>query len=220
VTAAVQAAARTDAAKTLGLSGPGLARAEQLCTDGWIGAPELVAWQRYTGVVHEHLDLAGLDARARARAAGRIWVPSGLAGMVALDEALPEYRCKAGLRLVLAGRLQPVATWWQPQVTAALVAAAPRRLVDLLTNEHRRMLDREALVAAGIELVSIDFVRADGRGAAGHGAKAAKGLLARRIIEVGVDAGLDAEQRAGRVVRDGEVTGGTGRWRQVAVTVG
>lgn len=142
-----------------------------------VGAPVLPAWQRYRGVVWEHLDPGGLS-RAGRRRAGRILVVSGLGGLFGFDEPVPDYKLKMGASLPGPG---PLARYWKPRLTAALAAeAAGGEVWDLLPGEHRRALD---LPAAGIKAVTVNFLAAGGSGAAGHGAKAAKGRFARHLLE-------------------------------------
>ena len=62
---------------------------------------------------------------------------------------------------------------------------------DLLTTEHRRAVDLG--VIAPKRLTVVDFRTADGRGAAGHGAKAAKGRFARHLLDSAGDALSTAE---------------------------
>jgi cytoplasmic iron level regulating protein YaaA (DUF328/UPF0246 family) len=141
-----------------------------------LGAPTLPAWRRYTGVVWDHLDPATLPAAARRR----IVVVSGLLGLARGDDPVPEHRLKMGADLPPLGRL---ARWWHADLTAALTRRARgRTVVDLLTRELRA-----AWTPSGVRGVAVDLVRPDGR-PGGHGAKAAKGRLARAVLTDGLDA--------------------------------
>ena len=161
--------------KLLGVSGKHLQRAKA-SNSALIGAPTLPAWQRYTGVVWDHLDLASMSAADRRSATTRIVVPSGLAGLVRGDDPLPDYRLKMGARLAPLGTM---ARWWQPAVTEALRSVARgRTVVDLLPNEHRAAIDWAAID----DVVRIDLVSRTGGAVGGHNAKAAKGLLARHLL--------------------------------------
>jgi uncharacterized protein len=162
-------------AKLLGVKGDLLARA-QLANRTLIGAPTLPAWQRYTGVVWDHLDLAGLPATTRTAATKRIIVPSGFAGLVRADDPLPDYRLKMGARLTPFGLLS---TWWRDDLTDALLAHSKKSpIVDLLPQEHRASIDWSRVNT----LVRIDLVSKSGGIVGGHNAKAAKGLLARHLL--------------------------------------
>ena len=161
--------------KLLGVKGDLLARAQQ-ANRTLIGAPTLPAWQRYTGVVWDHLDLAGFPAATRTAATKRIVVPSGFAGLVRADDPLPDYRLKMGARLAPFGLLS---TWWRDDLTEALLAHTKKLpVVDLLPQEHRAAIDWSQVST----LVRIDLVSKTGGIVGGHNAKAAKGLLARHLL--------------------------------------
>jgi cytoplasmic iron level regulating protein YaaA (DUF328/UPF0246 family) len=77
--------------------------------------------------------------------------------------------------------LGKLSTWWRPALSAELAARADGRfVVDLLPQEHRA-----AYVAqADAEGVAVSFVeKGGGSRAVGHMAKAAKGYLARHVLE-------------------------------------
>jgi uncharacterized protein len=155
--------------KLLGVRGEHLLRA-QSANAGLIGAPTLPAWQRYTGVVWDHLEPSTLSAEARKR----IVVVSGLLGLVRGDDPVPDYRLKMGANLRPLGKLS---TWWRADVTSALRATVRKRLlIDLLPQEHRAALD-----LSGCDGVSLTLVDRSGK-PGGHFAKAAKGELARAIL--------------------------------------
>jgi cytoplasmic iron level regulating protein YaaA (DUF328/UPF0246 family) len=161
--------------KLLGVKGDHLLRAQSANTS-LIGAATLPAWQRYTGVVWDHLDAASLPADARRR----ITIVSGLLGLVRGDDPVPDYRLKMGASLPPLGKLS---TWWRPAVSAELARIGRRRfVVDLLAQEHRSALTFDGVVGCSITLV-------DRSGASGgHFAKAAKGELARAILIDGLAA--------------------------------
>lgn len=158
--------------KLLGVRGDHLARALS-ANSSLLGAPVLPAWQRYTGVVWEHLapdELPSADRR-------RIVVVSGLLGLVRGDDPVPDYRLKMGASIAPFGVL---ARWWRDDLSAALRAEAGRRMVvDLLPQEHRA-----AWTGEGVRGVRVEFVDPSGA-PGGHGAKAAKGRLARAVLEHG-----------------------------------
>ena len=165
--------------KLLGVKGDHLARAQSANTS-LIGAASLPAWQRYTGVVWDHLDPATLPAAARKR----IIVVSGLLGVVRGDDPVPDYRLKMGANLAPLGKLS---TWWRDAVTAEIARAARNRVVvDLLPQEHRAAWDPSSS-GRPIEAISVALVDPTGK-PGGHFAKAAKGELARAILLEGLDA--------------------------------
>jgi cytoplasmic iron level regulating protein YaaA (DUF328/UPF0246 family) len=160
--------------RLLGVRGEHLARA-QSANSSLVGASTLPAWQRYTGVVWDHLDPATLTAAARKQ----IVVVSGLLGFVRGDDPVPDYRLKMGANLSPLGKLS---TWWREALTVELERLAKRRVVvDLLPQEHRA-----ALVLDGVAGVSLTLVDPTGK-PGGHFAKAAKGELARAILTDGID---------------------------------
>lgn len=168
--------------KLLGVKGDHLARA--LSANASLrGAPTLPAWQRYTGVVWDHLDPASLAAAERRR----IVVVSGLLGLVRADDPTPDYRLKMGANLAPLGKLS---TWWRDDLSEALnkfasgrTAKAPRVIIDLLPKEHRAAWTPDDRVSG----VSIEFVDPSGK-PGGHFAKAAKGTLAAAILRDGLAA--------------------------------
>lgn len=141
----------------------------------------LPAYHRYTGVVWEHLDPSSLRSSERKR----IWIPSALYGMTTANDLIADYRLTFLVGLDGLGNLARF--WREPLSTALANKAKGRVVVDLLPNEHRAALDDEILGGA-IERVRVDFVAANGMSAAGHNAKAVKGVVARLILEEGMDA--------------------------------
>lgn len=163
------------AQKLLGVKGAHLTRA-QSSNMHLVGAPCLPAWQRYTGVVWDHLDLASLTASQRSAFTRRIIVPSGLLGLVRADDQIPDYRLKMGARLTPFGTMSK---FWIEAITDALIAVAKKRaVVDLLPNEHRAAINWNQLQ----NVVRVDLVSHSGAVVGGHNAKAAKGLLARHLL--------------------------------------
>ncbi len=175
------AAAEGGSSRLLGVGGRHLERA-QAANASLIGAPTLPAGRRYTGVVWDHLGLATLPVGARRRAAASVVVFSGLLGAAALDDPVPDYRLKMGASLSPLGVLS---RWWRPTLSAVLDEfLAGRVVIDLLPNEHRAAYDVRGSPARAHVIVA--FVERSGK-AAGHDAKAAKGLLARHILIEGGD---------------------------------
>ena len=164
--------------KLLGVGGPHLSRAQSVNTS-LIDSPTLPAWQRYTGVVWDHLDLTSMTAATRKTFTKRIVIPSGLAGLVRADDPVPDYRLKMGARFVPFGLMSK---WWRDAITEALVAVVKKKVViDLLPNEHR-----SALTMADIPgIIRVDLIAHSGGVVGGHNAKAAKGLLARHLLTTG-----------------------------------
>ncbi|MEL6891791.1 MAG: peroxide stress protein YaaA [Actinomycetota bacterium] len=165
----------------LGVKGDHLDRARR-ANASLVGAPTLPAWQRYTGVVWDHLDPGSLTPVERRR----ILIVSGLLGVARAVDPVPDYRLKMGANLAPLGKLS---TWWRDDVTAALASYSRGRtskhrrvLVDLLPKEHRAAWSP----ADSLAVVSIEFVDPTGK-PGGHFAKAAKGQFARALLTDGWD---------------------------------
>ena len=162
-------------ATLLGVKGHHLARA-QAANLSLLGAPTLPAWQRYTGVVWDHLDLETFSTAAKTANTKRILIPSGVLGLVRADDPIPDYRLKMGARLAPMGTLNK---WWRDNVTAALHQHVKKNVViDLLPQEHRVAINIDLLP----NVVRVDLVSKKGGVVGGHNAKAAKGLLARHLL--------------------------------------
>lgn len=170
-------AAKGGDTKLLGVNGAHLARA-QAANRAVVGAATLPAHQRYTGVVWEHLSPSTLGTASSRRAADSIVVVSGLLGLVGFDDPVPDYRLKMGASLKPLGKLS---TWWRNALSHAFDEWATGRVViDLLPGEHRAAWTPSPDAYA--DMVSVNFVEKSGQ-VAGHDAKAAKGLLARHLVE-------------------------------------
>ncbi len=175
--AAALATARGGSEALLGVGGKHLQRARQANRE-LIGAPTLPAAHRYTGVVWDHLDLAGMTTVQRARAMTRIIAPSGLMGASLASDPVPDYRLKIGARL--AGFDGTMAKWWRDTVSEAINRYARGCVViDLLPSEHRGAYSPDAALVS--DHVIVDLVTPTGK-AGGHDAKAAKGRLARHLL--------------------------------------
>lgn len=161
--------------RLLGVKGDALARAREANVH-LVGSPVLPAWQRYTGVVWDHLDLASLTGPVRTAAVRRLLVPSGLMGLVRADDPVPEYKVKMGATVQPMGKLS---RWWRAEISAALGRVARgRTVVDLLPKEHADAISWDALGP----LVRIELIARHGTPPGGHFAKAAKGALARHLL--------------------------------------
>jgi hypothetical protein len=119
-----------------------------------------------------------MSAKVHARATESIIVLSGLLGLVGFDDQIPDYKLKMGASFAPIGKLS---TWWREPLSKALNAQlAGHHVIDLLPNEHR--LAWTPTPDAYASLSSVTFVEKSGK-VAGHDAKAAKGLLARHLLE-------------------------------------
>lgn len=161
--------------RLLGVGGAALVRARS-ANVALVGAPTRPAWQRFTGVVWDHLAPATLSPAARRRAEEGVVVVSALAGLSAFDDPLPDHRLKLSASLPPLGRL---ATAWRPVLSPVLDRYLNGRLVvDLLPAEHAAAWQPDP---SRYDLRRVRLVGPDGR-TAGHTAKAAKGALARALL--------------------------------------
>ena len=192
----------TQCSKVMKVRGPLLERALLAARAHVAGGGDVLpAWQRYEGVVWSHLDPATLTAAQRRR----ILVPSGLYGITAATDEIEDYRLTMNVSLPVLGN---VATFWRPHLTEVL-RATKGPVVSLLPNEHAAAFDF-ADTALAKRVTHIDFVQNKGGRAAGHDAKAVKGIVARVLLEGGIDA------LEGFSWRGWEATTNEGHWEIVA----
>ena len=139
----------------------------------------------------EALDPSTLAPTVRAR----ILVPSALYGITSAQDYIADYRLGMQSNLPGVGNL---ARFWRPMLTD-LIRPSRRRttVIDLLTAEHRSAIEWQRFGP----VVRIDFVEAQGRGAAGHIAKAAKGRFARHVIDHGIEEALSFADDGWKVLR-------------------
>ena len=168
--------------KVLKVRGPLLERAvsaiEHLADGDALLMP---AWRRYIGVVWLHVDPATMSPTHRRR----LLIPSGLYGVTTGGDYIADYRLKMDTVLPPLGG---VAHYWRPYVTSALAAHVKGSVVvNLLPKEHQSSIDWSEL-GHDCQIVNVSFVQADGRGAAGHAAKAVKGIVARVVVDEGLAA--------------------------------
>lgn len=162
--------------KLLGVSKAHLARAKN-ANSSLRGAPTLPAYERYTGVVWDHLDLASLTSAQRSRALNSIVVISGLLGAVSAADPVPDYRLKMGSRFAPFGLLSK---WWHDPLSETLNKTFKGAVViDLLPQEHRTAFTLDLDMIG--EYFAVGLNEKSGK-AGGHDAKAAKGRLARHLV--------------------------------------
>jgi uncharacterized protein len=141
-------------------------------------APTVPAHRRYTGVVHGNAGLASVRPRA---APVDVRIVSGLLGLVALHEPVPDYRVEIAATVPGLGGLGP---FWRTACADHLAAIGRgRRVWDLLPGEHRRALD--AAVLDGLDRTEVVFVRPDGRAANAARTKVAKGRFLAALLREG-----------------------------------
>jgi cytoplasmic iron level regulating protein YaaA (DUF328/UPF0246 family) len=153
-------------------------------------APTMAAIERYTGVLYAELDPATLPRRSLTRARDQVVVVSGMWGLGAPFDPIPDYKLAMGSSLEGLGRLS---TWWRPHVTHALAEVAGGRTVwDLLPNEHAAAWAPDAAsLDARVRVRFLDrSVGADGEErlvAVSHWNKLLKGALVRHLLATQLD---------------------------------
>lgn len=161
--------------KLLGARGELLERARE-ANRSVLGAPTLPAWRRFTGVVWTALGAEDLPPEAKARARSSVVVVSALTGLTAWSDPVPDFRLKLSVAPPGLGRLD--AFWREPLSTVLNRHLARRTVVDLLPLEHRAAWVPDP---SRYRLLRPVFTTHDGK-PGGHGAKAAKGELARALL--------------------------------------
>jgi len=169
--------------KLLDARGPLLERA-RAANITLLGAPSMRAGARYTGVVWEAMSLGTAPEPVRRRASTSVAVVSALHGLVGLDDPIPDYRLKMGASLPPLGKLS---TWWRGPLSGVIAEWTKGRfVVDLLTNDLRAAWDPPSR-GRGVRVQFVERGASRAGGVVGHDAKAAKGRLARHLLESTVD---------------------------------
>ncbi|HEY3534740.1 MAG TPA: peroxide stress protein YaaA [Pedococcus sp.] len=173
--ALAKVSAHPDAASALGVS-PNLtteiARNLVLHT-----APSLPAAQVYSGVLYDALSYATLDATGRRRANRWLVVVSALYGAVRPTDSIAPYRLSMGVNLPGVGALASV---WRPELGRVLPRAAGHGLVvDCRSSTYAAAWTPQGQLAERWVQVRVP--------GATHLAKHTRGLVARRLCELGVD---------------------------------
>jgi cytoplasmic iron level regulating protein YaaA (DUF328/UPF0246 family) len=173
--ALAKVSAHPDAAQTLGVS-PNLtadiARNLVLHT-----APALPASRVYSGVLYDALAQHTLDAAARRRANRWLVVVSALYGAVRPTDSIAPYRLSMAVSLPGLG---PLASVWKPDLAPVLADAAGRGLVvDCRSSTYAAAWSPQGDLADRWVQVRVP--------GATHMAKHTRGLVARRLCELGAD---------------------------------
>jgi cytoplasmic iron level regulating protein YaaA (DUF328/UPF0246 family) len=141
-------------------------------------------------VVWQHLDPATLDPLAARRASKSVVIVSALGGLHGWDDPVPDYKLKMSARTMATG---PLAKFWLPHL-AGLLPEGP--VIDLTALEQHAAVGRpDRADWIRVELIGPDGIRS------GHAGKAAKGRLARRLLEIGVQVFDEPETPDGWVLR-------------------
>ncbi|HWI96769.1 MAG TPA: peroxide stress protein YaaA [Solirubrobacterales bacterium] len=139
-------------------------------------APAAPAAEVYTGVLYQRLDLAGLSATARRRAAKRILIASALWGFVRPTDRIPHYRLPPSTKLDDIG---PLAAWWRPALAATMPDEPGETIIDMRSGAYV-----SAWKPKRATLLSVRAFREEKgkRQAVSHMAKAVRGDVARALL--------------------------------------
>lgn len=140
-------------------------------------AATMPAIDRYTGVLFDALDAAGLDADARAWLGEHIMIHSAPFGPVGALDGIPAYRLAAGTSIPGLPALRRV---WAHAVTDALAELRPGFVLDLRSEAYAAL----GPVPTGVSSVYVRVVTPGEGGAVralNHFNKHAKGDLVRSL---------------------------------------
>lgn len=139
-------------------------------------APAAPAAEVYTGVLYQRLDLSGLSAAARRRAAKRILIASALWGFVRPTDRIPYYRLPPSTKFDGIG---PLAAYWRPALAAAMPDEPGETIVDMRSGAYAN-----AWKPKRATLLSVRAFREEKgkRKAVSHMAKAVRGDVARALL--------------------------------------
>lgn len=172
---------RERAAAVLGLGPTQADQAER--NVGLRQAPAARADRIYTGVLYDALDLPGLDAAARRRAARRVLISSALFGVLHPTDAIPAYRLSAGTDLPGVG---PIAGFWRDRLAEPMARLAGNGLViDLRSGAYAAFWRPPADLAGRIATVRVLHESDGTRKVVSHFNKATKGRIVRDLLTDG-----------------------------------
>jgi cytoplasmic iron level regulating protein YaaA (DUF328/UPF0246 family) len=172
---------RVGAATALHL--PASVAEEALRADARVGdAPTIAALRRYTGVVYQGLDAAGLSPAARRLAERQVLIFSGLFGVLRGGDPVPAYRVPAKAVLPGVGLLS--AFWRDTLIEAMPGLLGDGPVLDLRSADYAAMWRAPRPLAERIITVRILSPKpAGGHGMISHPSKFGKGRLAAAILE-------------------------------------
>jgi hypothetical protein len=143
-------------------------------------APTAPAGEIYTGVLYDALDLAGLDARSRKRAASDIAIASALFGLLRVTDPIPAYRLSGDTTLPRVGRLASI---WREPIADAISAAAGKGIVlDLRSAAYVALGPVPEELSERTAIARVFQEKGSKRTIVSHHNKATKGRLVRGLL--------------------------------------
>jgi len=139
-------------------------------------APAAPAAEIYTGVLYQRLDMAGLSATARRRAAKRVLIASALWGFVRPTDRIPYYRLPPSTKLDGIG---PLPAWWRPALAAAMQDEPGETIVDMRSGAYTSAWKPKQATLLAVRAFREEKGK---RKAVSHMAKAVRGDVARALL--------------------------------------
>jgi cytoplasmic iron level regulating protein YaaA (DUF328/UPF0246 family) len=139
-------------------------------------APAAPAAEVYTGVLYQRLDLSGLTAVARRRAAKRVLIASALWGFVRPTDRIPCYRLPPSTKLDGIG---PLAAWWRSSLAAAMPDEAGETIVDMRSGAYTSAWKPQRATLLAVRAFREEKGK---RKAFSHMAKAVRGDVTRALL--------------------------------------
>jgi uncharacterized protein len=147
-------------------------------------APTTPAIDRYSGVLYGEIAYRGLDRPTRRRIDTQVVIFSGVWGLVAPRDPIPDYKRKMS---ATAGRLGRLSSWWRPRLGPVLDRHVAGRVVwDLLPQEHAAAWPTSDAPRCRI---AVRFLDEHSRGrqrtltTVSHWNKLLKGALVRHLVD-------------------------------------
>lgn len=137
-------------------------------------APTLTAWELYTGVLYENLQLGDLPDRDQVRIASPLW------GFLSPSDRVPVYRMPATTKFDELG--VTVSQYWKAPLKSAMEDYADDLVIDMRSSAYTGMWNPGN---AGVSVRVFKENPEGGRSVVTHMAKATRGRVARHIISRG-----------------------------------
>lgn len=137
-------------------------------------SPTRPAFERYTGVLYDALDVASFTGAERRRANGRLAVASALFGVVRAADPIPAYRLSGGTVLPGVGGLRAV---WHPALGKTL-STVDDLVLDLRSGPYAGL----AKVPHAVAVRVVEENPAGRRLTVSHFNKSHKGRLAAALV--------------------------------------
>lgn len=170
-------------------------------------SPAAPAHQVFTGVLFDALDYATLPEAARRRARENVLVFSGLFGVLALGDHVPNHRLSVTASLPGLGRMS---SWWKQRLTPSLDARAEHAgvIVDCRSGGYVAQWRAPAGLTVSVDVFQ---VRDGQRTVVSHFAKHTRGLVARELLIAGSRA-VHSPETAAEVVAAAGTAAGPHEW--------